>query len=431
MNIVETLGGLLDKPDQVGEVTKVIPYNSANTCCADEVDQALSLSLYKTSYLNTDFSTLPNGRAYTFLDVAMTPALHGQFTFTNTVNTCTFPYVGSGTPLYVVRDLHQFWRSSVRFLFKFFCPAFVSARFLICLAPPDTPVLDKIANNLTRVVDVKGETTEYFTVPFVWPTDFAKVDDKPLTLQVSVLTQIVSNDTSTTPMIDLVIFSAAGPDAQFSLPCTPDTLVYGYPNRNPTFERQCDIRGEFDKTFNPFLMECEYLVDSHHVTSETSMYVTDLLKRYQDYQNPESTAISTVIYGVYAPLENTTAHVINRMFLFQRGGLHFKFVYSSGTIITMIADPELGPDAVAPYSNGAPWHFGQSPNDTEISFSVPWYNNVPYTSAIIGSDADLPNHPPNYNVYLGSSLTWGNTAIYTAVRDDFQLGFLIAPDWTA
>jgi hypothetical protein len=330
---------------------------------------------------------------------------------------------------------------------------------LFVLFPLGVPTVDSVANNLTRVIDVKGDTVDSFTLPMLWPVDFlpgstALSANVPYAIQVSVLTQIVTNDTSLTPSIDLVMFSAAGPDCQFSAPVYDAyRMDYSYPNNisappkkkqvdgkkeeaplvkktglNRSFrglkffdmERQCSINEEFKKEFSPFLMDCEYLTDSHHVTSETTLYVTDLLKRYQQCSALTLTSGVGTLPALYTPDASTLGYLISRCFLFQRGGVRYKFVENSEKFMCVAYG--IAPTGWSGQLTGNGSLVAASPSAMEMSISVPWIQQIPYASQLI----NIENVMLDCNVYYNTTLDSLN--VYTAARDDFQLGFLVAPD---
>lgn len=469
LGLAENFLGLLDKPEIQEPVTRVYQTTAANMAQADRPDQSLPLALYQTSYLNQDPSAMPGGGNWTFAQIAMTPALHGQFRFTTNSgagSSVVLPFMAPGTPLALCVGTHALWRSSVRLQCRFYCPAFVSARFLFVLSPRGVPTVDAVANNLTRVIDVKGDTVDSFTLPYVFPTDFMGGSDStsinwPYVIQISVLSQIVTNDTSITPSIDLIVFSAAGPDCQFSVPVYNGfRMTYSYPNNlAPTtkkteppklapgkqeekekeppskarslmrsfkglkfieMERQSSVVGDFRKEFPPFLMDCEYLTDSHHVTSETSLYVTDVLKRYMNAL--PVTMVSSVgnMPATYQPDPYTLGWILARSFLFQRGGVRYKFVENDQKFMSVMYGPT--PTAWTGFANGNATLLGASPAAMELDVSVPWMQDVPYQSVLI----NLEQPTLDVALYYTDDIT--ALSIYTAVRDDFQLGFLVPPD---
>lgn len=483
MSVVDSFAGLLDKPEIVEHVTRVYQTPAANMCLADVPDQSLPLSLYKGSYLTVDPTAIPGGRHWTLLDIASTPTLGFQWTFNNPGSsplrdTTVLPYLPPGTAVHTVCTTHTYWRGSVRMHVKFFCSSFISARILFVISPSaSTLTTDTIANNLTRLVDVKGDTTTSFTMPFVWPWDYSTFDPDngiipPYKIQASVFNDIVTNDVTVQPSIDMVVWYAAGPDFQWSgLTGDVDVIDYSYPN-NPsslarrirdrknrriakkslskaltspdsTFhlvQKQASIQEEFKVSFQPFIQDCEYLTDSHHVTSESTLYVTDILKRYQRFQpilDPETG--NTTIYDLpitYSPYQNTVGYFFTRFFLFSRGGMRYKFLdQDNQNYYTTWGSLNSGnggsiPSAWSGSPNGQAMYTFTTSDSIEFSITVPWIGNVPFMSDKIAMGTSPLNAAQGASITASnlSPLTSGQWT--TAVRDDYTLGYLIAPDWT-
>jgi hypothetical protein len=457
LDVGTSLLGLLDKPEIQDPVTRVYPTMSINSSQADRPDPSLPLTLYQTSYLNIDPSTMPGGETWTMARLAATPTLHAQYTFTPSAQTVSIPFIATGTPLDLAINTHALWRTSVRYMVKFFAPSFVSGRILFLLSPGNTASIDQVANNLTRVVDVKGDTTDTFTVPFICPTDFYPspnyIPSAPplLTLQISVLTQIVTNDISVTPSIDMVIFSAAGPDFQVSGPLGGYKMDYSYPNTSasiaarkrsrriqkaeqlmkrevPDFEivKQCDVFQEFKMTFNPFLMDCEYLTDSHHSTSETTLYVTDILKRYCTSAPLAVTGgNNAVLSSTFSPNTDSVQYLLLRSFLFTRGGVRYRLLNSGpdGSAETFIAWGVTNNSWSGSFDGCAGIMAAPFGASTDISITIPWIQQIPYMSSVISLYA-----PTLDAQWYTPTIPTDSYAVLTAVRDDFQLGFLVAPD---
>jgi len=445
MDLVGMFGGLLDKPEIEEPITRVYQNTLMNVNQADRADQAIPLALYSGSYLGVDHSALPGGKAWTYFDYASTPSLHSQWTFTATSATAIIPFVASGTPLSVVINSFNYWRSSVRYILKFYCPAFVSARILLCLTPQGNPVLDQVANNLTRVIDVKGDTTDSFTIPFIYRWDYRSNGDPGtnetaiITLQASVLTQIITNDLSVTPSIDMIVFSACGPDMQVSLPIPTIPYEYTYPNvttlpRRRSFTtskakakkvvKQCDISQEFKNTFAPFVMDCEYFTDSHASTSENPMYITDMMKRYQNGKNNGTPGV----YPMYDPDVNTHSWAFAQSFMYCRGGHKVKMVsIDDVNSVRYTVDHALDLTIHNNYT-GKPSVIAHDPSSAttpafEVSVSAPYYNRMPYFNRIGG----VNNPTPAALTIVTNGRPTAQYQVYSAARDDFQLGFLVPP----
>jgi len=229
------MGGLIasffDKPEINEEITRVYNVTGANMCTVDTKDVSLPLTLYSTSYLSTDEKTIPDGGPWKLVDMVMRPSLAAQWNFKADQPACVLPYNAPGTPFSFVCALHKFWRASMRYQLRFFCSTFTSARFLIVYTPAAVPADNEITNTVSRLIDVRGDTVVEFTVPFVSQTDFVPLTEAPGSIQVTLYNDIVNGDVSTEPAINMVVFVATGPDAQFQMPVAPAaTFDYLYPN---------------------------------------------------------------------------------------------------------------------------------------------------------------------------------------------------------
>jgi len=410
----------------------------------DSKDQSLPLTMYRTSYLASDFDLLPDGKAWTINDIATRPALHSAFTFNSSFTSASVPYLADGTPFAVMARLHTTYRGSQRMQFRFYCSSFVSARFLITIAPIGVTATH-LSNNLSRMIDVKGDTVINVTFPMIYFTDMLRGCNslfQPYTIFISLYNDIISADVTTDPNIDLVVFSAAGPDAQFSYPM-PGTWDYSYPTSTRVrshlkVTQQTDIVTEFDTPFAPFVEGASYLTDQKCVTSETSLLVTDLLKRYATAAIDPPTTRNWQLPAVFTPNNTSLQHIFYSMFAFSRGGIRYKLVYPPQTGRYQTAFKGIGSGTIAGATSdfsmmgnaGMLWDESQAESDV----SVPYVSIYPYDSvANIVSDAGSHLYPPFIQTMVMSTSTNLSTTgvlLYTAVRDDYQLGFLLPPSPT-
>jgi len=283
------------------------------------------------------------------------------------------------------------------------------------ITTPWAPVLD---NTISQTVVVKGDTVVEFTIPYIAATDMLPyaqysgiTSDAPpffgtSALCISIIGPILTNDPSIDPVIDFAIWTAAGPDAQFSLQCAPPTN-YNQPIP-PSVVLQCDIQEAFNHSFPPFVANCTYLTDNHTVTSEISDTIMDTLKRYEEY----TYATDTLYSPFYQPTALTLGSWVKTLFLFHRGGVSYRVIDSTDTGYGIYMN--VGDTFAA---RGQPG-FWRGINGSELHFTIPWYGTIPYYN--IGS-------PPVQ--YPASPLTPSTLprASFTAVRDDYQMGFLIPP----
>jgi len=268
-------------------------------------------------------------------------------------------------------------------------------------------------------------------------------------LAFSVYGVITSSDASTDAVIDLVCWSAAAPDAQFMQPMRSSV----YTTIPPTIlaRKQADICEAFTKTFPPYVDGCEYLTDSGFVASELSRSPMDVLKRYQSYAL--GTPVNTPLPGVYSPDSATLGYQIRSAFAFLRGGVNYK-VFPTLQLQTDLIDqanvsevtwsvstswPYYTPAGNYFKANGLPYlRVGQS--DTEVDISVPYTNHYPFIFTMPQIDpSGVPAVAYSNPRINPTSVTAGpppvanfltNMDVFTCVRDDFMMGWLLAPTTT-
>lgn len=423
--------GFLDKPEAPLDFTRIVDSGGINTSTADTADISLPLTLYKTSYLAIDHDGIPDGRPWTALDVATTPALYALWPFYTGNTSVSIPYMQQGTPFCAMASQHALWRGSLRLQFRFYCTMFVSARFLITITP--TTAATTLSNNVSRLVDVKGDTVVNMTFPFIYPVDFMVKDSsfeiiQPYNIYVSVYNQIVTNDASSTPIIDMVVFGAGGPDSQFSYP-TPGSFRYP-PNPTTRYdaERQSEIVSEFRGDFPPFVTGSSYMTDHHVNTSETTVFITDILKRYtwcNPIQVPGKDAFQLPV--TFSPVEDTIQYFLANMFVFHKGGLRYKnfsFAPVVGDALFTTQPTGVAPPGDPWFANGEAW-FPSISDAQSNDATVPYVSQYPFIQYI-----NLDHVPAMYGVMYGINETetpGTYQTTVTAYRDDVQLGYLYPP----
>jgi len=428
LSIGSMIAGLFDKPEQVESVQKVYVTTMNNMCRVDQKDNAEPLTLYSGSYLTTADDTLPEGGNWTLLDILTRPSLHSKYTFTSTNNIAYIPYIAMGTPVSYLQIAHRYWRGSMRYMLKFYCSSFISARFLVIFAPYTVTSTNAITDTVSQIVDVRGDTTVSFTVPYVAQTDYLiPMAETVGQLQISIYNNIVSSDSATDAVVDMIVFSAAGPDFQLQYPVQPNQGVfpfsYGYPNVTVPRgrpERQSAVCEDFKNTFPPFVADCQMFADHHYVASETSHRVVDILKRYMTAGGLTFGTSNAQLPAFYTPDSGTIGYWLYVLFAFHRGGIKYKIAQASvGQMAARFAD-----------SNGTSYRASgtgfvlQAPTATVFDFACPYVDQLPFRSQNTGGE--------NLNDFWTVDLAGADEQLYyTAVRDDFQVGFLIPPPISA
>jgi len=448
-----TLAAMFDKPNISAKPQKLLTQFGLNMPHADMPDQAVPLTLYKASYLGADPALLPDGRAWTFREIAMTPALSQSLPFTSLDDIAAVNLPDEqGTPHRWVRSLHMFGRASTRVRLQFYCSKFLSARFLVVYAPRSnftagTQIL-AIDNNISRLIDVKGDTTVDFTFPFIWPVDYIDQSSFAGSLLVQLYEPIASTDTVADPTIDLCIWTAAGPDCQFTTTFIPTATAFLYPDPP---DRQCDIQQDFQKEFPPFVENCSYMTDQHYTMSEQSEYVTDVLKRYTSSAYTAASTLVTEVSMRYSPQGGTVASNLLSAFVYYRGGSSYKIVYPE-VPTTTTQTGLMG--VIGPGSEHQTWNTGTDPfmssvgavalfgnENQSMDFSIPWNWIFPYGQAklyepqlstslaysdpVFGYPVDVSRQSALFKI---AGTVGQFPTIYTAARDDFSLGMLQPPN---
>jgi len=421
--LVSMFSGLFDKPNDPQPPMRVIAQPGETFTRSDVTDYSMPLAMYKTSYLAA--AKLPDGGDWTWQKLAMRPAIASCAQITDSSPSNSIPLPPFWTPVGYAIASHEMWHSSFRILLQFFASTFVSARIVITLAPQGVPITGSIQDQVTRVIDVKGDTEVQFTIPYIYFQDFMLTPNLYAVLDVALYpgTSIIATDATLTNTISLVAWISAGPDCQFSGPQPPVDYIY----EPAAAQKQSGILEKFDQTFAPFVQDCSYYTDNHFCVSETSGSVIDTFKRYVSIDPVAPLAGNYPLY--YSPDQQSLQATLASCFLYWRGGIMYKRIrllandsviqarWNTPNTLTFGSYSALG----APY-------IVQSSQEAEFDVTMPYMALVPFQTRI--TFGIYPTQTYNTLSYQDLSNTGGtaiNGLIYTAVRDDYQVGWLIAP----
>jgi len=179
----------------------------------------------------------------------------------------------------------------------------------------------------------------------------------------------------------------------------------------------------------------QIFTDDHQIMSETTLLVTDLMKRYQ------ISSVTAPSGGTpwqapldYSPANGTLGAAFNAAFLYSRGGTMYKVqcrptITQNPAITNVKVIASMAPSSVA---TGA--SMVQFVDDLSVAeFTVPWFFTKPYAETL---NTTVPVYG-SFFVYYGSvqvdagspvGVAWPD--VFTAVRDDYQVGYLTAPNTT-
>jgi hypothetical protein len=163
----------------------------------------------------------------TVLELAMVPGMTGELTFSSSnlgsdialgnAEPRTVPSTSCVDYLALVSSAFTYWRGGVRLAFYFCCNSFISARFQLSYRDKGPASLTN-GNLIQQVLDVKGDTWHFITVPYISDLEWANTaETRPGLIQIT-MTNLVTTEASVTPYVDLIIFRSAAPDFQVALP---------------------------------------------------------------------------------------------------------------------------------------------------------------------------------------------------------------------
>lgn len=338
-DLVNTFAGDLSKPTTTETpCSSVHPYYSDVNHGAG-LTQATTLSLYP----NPQISQAPKmfGMETSHMgvsDIARRPLLYDQITFNGTVvnwevavDPFTTGAVITGRDyLNSMSTLHRFWRGSVKYLIHFCMPAFFSCRvrFSIDFMGGGTP--NNFGDLMTRFIDVKGDTWEEVTVPFMNRTTWC---DRTATsfvpyFRIFQVTAIVGSGAPATPVMYVNIFRSGGEDIQFagvlnvgSFALEPTKARIGYNNQ---YNNQMHLGKRFTNQFPCLNKGVTQSVEKGQCMVETSGSVSDILKRHQNTSAlpyyPGTTGNNLAPLGF-----------LSQFFMFWRGGRILRHIHYEST----------------------------------------------------------------------------------------------------
>ena len=194
----------------------------------------------------------------------------------------------------------------MKYLVHFCVPAFYSfrVRFSINLGG-GSPV--NYGDVMTRIVDIKGDTWEAVTVPFLQSSTWSDLDTGPMvqTLRVELITPIIGSSDPGAPIVYVNIFRAAGEDYEVS----------GY--RNPTtftLQNQMNLGSKFSEKFPAINEGTSQSMTNGNVMCEVIDSVSDLVKKpcWHGSNTEFFPSSGTYLFGPY--------HYFARFFMYWRGG---------------------------------------------------------------------------------------------------------------
>ena len=178
-----------------------------------------------------------------------------------------------------VSNMFRFWRGGLKYCLQFFTSPMISGRFRVSLlhfAPTVSADTKTSGDIISKTVDVKGDTTVMFSVPYLWSTFYRAVgtDDAVLfpLLRVEMITPIFTSDATITPHIYCAIWRSADKDFQL--------VQYVAPVR---VTAQSNLVTIFADDFEAIIGFRKPQIEERFMDAERLITLPDLWKRYNDH----------------------------------------------------------------------------------------------------------------------------------------------------
>lgn len=332
----------LDKPDRSVVQAPMIMEPWIDAYSADMPDSNVVMAPYCDRYLTPSMARVPMSKNFTFNDYAAIPGLRARpWSFVNAGDTASiFPIdqlANDVTTLSIPLDYailnSSMNRGSVKLCLMFFASTFFSARFSV----EYSVALADYTNGITRVVDVKGDTMDCFTIPYIsnnWWRALGDTSGYPH-ITVTMQTPIASTDTSGTPLIYLAAWVSGAPDMQFALPRLLTGTQWTYPpaTKLPRRSRpQCSVSGMFESEFEPIVEDCFFDLDNGYCNTDQLSSISDICKTYSPYYSASCYFLGSVLDlddpgggASYAAFRGTFFGAWRACFFFRSGGFKWRF----------------------------------------------------------------------------------------------------------
>jgi len=468
------LGALgLGKPVMNTPITKMMATQFPNIASSDGLDYPQQLTMKTGAQTAVDKMIIdgddPSPLVY---DMVRKPHLYHYYTFDNTAvpddilyTTRVHPmnmngqiqvsgtkYIMSMGPLNWFTSMYYFWRGSLKLLFYFNTSGFTTTRVRITHVPgvalSAADLGDYSGDLISKVVDITGDTTVEFTVPYLQQTLFSPVQfdytgfaatDYNGTIMVSLVNPVNASDSTAASTVTCNVFIAAGEDfelMQFVGPRKPTGWTINTTKVLPTIDledsieatAQMNIGSIFRKPFAG-LTQGSYTLQKGMFTIDPPGSIVSLGHRYVMYTGSINAMypLPTLTTGQHA-LGDSVLWYYAACHLFMRGSMRFLRMVNSAASTTnggmySIVNGSLSPPLVdggwtAAVTPGSNFASALSPSH---NVEIPYFGRVPFIESIATMTVD----PTQYNYVTFAAIA--PSCNMMAFGDDFSVGGLCAP----
>lgn len=450
------LSFLVDKPDSSASQTRVVQDYNVDSFCIDVPDASTPVGYHRDRYQDPVPRRVPMSSNLTLSQYSQIPGLRGP---NPALPTWNFTAIGDSTDLVSLIQRHptletmripldyaslnaMMWRGSIKVMLQFFTTSFISARFVVQYHNPsifaDSPEDATYDSSLSRVVNVKGDTVDCFTLPWLHPYSWGTLDMIPAISVTLDSTMAAPCATASQIMIYMVMWVSGAEDIQFAMPRRINYQTE-WTNVDPTgIEKQAMIHEQFQKAFPPIVENCAFDVDHAYATTEQIGSMSDYAKRYSLLplvtgaeitpgfaQNTTSLLFNTppvpvtTHYCQYYQFRQTAFGQMRSAFLFMSGGFRYRR-YTPDLEYWVLTNP-----------NQIDGHNNQSPGayitteDNMIRVSVPYSCYTPYQA--LGYYSGGYSFTPDTLDVSQTIVVDSTTPQWIAARDDIMFGWPILP----
>lgn len=320
-------------------------------------------------------------------------------------------------PMGYVSSMFDFWRGSIRFLFKFVKTEFHSGRVVIAFSPGTGYFVSRqgIEYCYKTIVDLRLTDTVEFIVPFASDACFNSASQATGTIHVFVLNSLAAPD-NVPSSLDVIVETSAGSDFQVASPSAYLSALL----RDP-LEHQMDVESPAFSFDHP-----------KYAIGEVVLSLRPLLKRFNLVMKgtgpgavirPSDYYLRARIFDFY--------NLIMPCFLLARGSYRVKLLTTSNEHVYATSKVHAC-SAATPYDylqvDGLTEPFAQTvcypPLSGVIEVELPQYNRYhSYVPADNGSYGNYNAFGSYQNLYVQGEVK----DVYRAVGDDFDVGFFLLP----
>jgi len=429
------LFGMFDKPTSSEAPQYVITDFCSDMAMGEGRVNSYTLSLYKNPRLGS-FHDIMGGETSraNVAAVARIPMIHRIIPFTAAnqldANTQITPFFYNN-PVYQpdylmwVASAFSLWRGSIKYMIQFITTAFTTARFRIAVNYVTyTGDVTTSGDVVSRIVDVKGDTTTSFTVPYLFPTHWQWTT--PLNsefvprLSIEVLEDIQGQSLMSDPLITAIIWRAGGEDMEFSQ--YSSSLMFNFVTKEA--EAQTSPRECFREPFDGIVSGVTAGLERGFVSSEVVRSISDCCKRFV----LGASQIPNTLPDTWAISLGDGPEFWSQIFLFWRGSRRIKsFITGNTGIYAMCPNTAHNVENPGSSSSSDGVALLNAAYYPILNSEMPWVSTLPYWW-VAPSDGTVPTNSSGSQPPLDFQVVSGTYAYhYIACGEDFEFGFLKSP----